>query len=353
MSATREGVVVNPRNEMMAEIQKARQEQLAQEFKEGGGDLTALEPHESQPAKQEVLMPEGTDAAEWEKLDEVGKSALVEAEAERKKAEAEAGTETPPETVEPVQKAKRKLKVDGQDLEVDEEKVIEAGIATLQKQAAADKSLEEARRLRKEAQDEARKIVEEAKQQAAAKPNQDVGALPPAGGISGVERLTDDHFIEAVKKIQYGSEAEASVALKGLISEAAKAGKPAELTLNEVGEYLEFREATKWAHDEYKDILGDSRLKALFSSEEKRLRATGDNRPYRELYKDIGEGLKEWLKEKSPAPVQQPKDQSRHERKASVVVIPTAAARQPAPTQPKELSPSEVIDRMRTARHQA
>jgi len=336
MAATREGVV-NPRNEMMAEINKARNEQLAQEFREGGGDFATLEPGEKPEPK-----PESTEAAP--PVD--GEAPPVEGE---KKPEA-AGTETPPETPEQP-KAKRKLKVDGQDLEVDEEKVIEAGIATLQKQAAADKSLEEARRLRKEAQDEARRIVEEAKKNATAKPDQETTELPNKG-VSGVERLTDDLFIETVKKVQYGSEAEASAALKNLIAEAVKSGKPAELTLNEVGEYLEFREAIKWAHDEYKDILGDPKLKTLFSSEEKRLRAAGDMRPYREVYKDIGDGLKEWLKEKAPAPSSQPKDQTRHERKASVVVIPTAAARQPAPTQPKELSPSEIVDRMRKARHQ-
>jgi len=342
MSATREGVV-NPRDEMMAEIAKARQEQLAQEFKEGGGDISVLE-----PADHTAKMPEGTDPAEWEKLDETARAALVEAEEERKKAEAAAGsgeTQAPVGAPAETPKAKVKIKVDGQELEVDEEAVREAGIKALQKQSAADKRLEESARLKKEAEAEARRILEDAKKQA----NQDVPP-PPDKGAAAVEKLTDDRFIEAVKKIQYGSETEASQALKGLISEAAKAGKPAELTLSEVGEYLEFREATTWAHDEFKDILGDPKLKTLFSQEEKRIRAAGDMRPYREVYEDIGKGLREWLKEKSPTPPS--KDLTRHERKASVVTIPTAAARQPAPTQPKEPSASEVVDRMRKARHQ-
>ena len=331
--------VVNPRDEMMAEIQKARQEQLAQEFKEGGGDLTLLEPAEKKEEPKPEVKEEPKEGEE---------KPAVEGEA---KTEVEAGTEAPPsgeETLPP--KAKVKIKVDGQELEVDEEAVREAGIKALQKQSAADKRLEESARLKKEAEAEARRILDDARKQAT---NQDE-TQPPAKGATSVERLTDDRFIETVKKVQYGGEAEAGQALRDLISEAVKAGKSPELTLNEVGEYLEFREATKWAHDEYKEILGDQKLKTLFSSEEKRLRAAGDMRPYREVYSDIGNGLREWLKEKAPAPAQEPKkDLTRQERKASVVVIPTAAARQPAPTQPKEPTPSEVVDRIRAARHQA
>jgi hypothetical protein len=351
MSATREGVV-SPRAEMLAEIAKSRQEQLAQEFKEGGGDISVLEPADNTP--KQIQMPEGTDQAEWDKLDETAKAALVEAEEERKKAEsgetAETKTDAPTLPVE-APRAKVKIKVDGQELEVDEEAVREAGIKALQKQSAADKRLEESARLKKDAEAEARKILEDARKQAQQQPNQDAPP-PPDKGAAGVERLTDETYIDAVKKVQYGGEAEAGQALKTLIHEAVKAGKSPELTLSEVGEYLEFREATKWAHDEYKDILGDPKLKTLFSIEEKRIRAAGDLRPYREVYEDIGKGLREWVKEKSPNPAPA-KDLTRHERKASVVVIPSASARQPAPTQPKEPTPSEVVDRMRKARKQA
>ena len=78
-------------------------------------------------------------------------------------------------------------------------------------------------------------------------------------------------------------------------------------------------------------------------------------RPYRELYSDIGNGLREWLKTATPSqPAPTNTREARHERNASVVQIPAAAARQqPAQTQQKEPSPSEVVDRMRKARHQA
>ena len=348
MSATREGVV-SDRAEMLAEIAKSRHDQLAAEFKQGGGDISVLEP--SEPAPAAPVMPEGTDQAEWEKLDETAKQALVEADAERKAAEA---TQPPAETVDAPAasvdqpKAKVKIKVDGQELEVDEEAVREAGIKALQKQSAADKRLEESARLKKEAEAEARRILEEAKRQATQ--TQEPAKLPDQGATS-VEKLTDDHFIQAVKAIQYGSEADAMAALKNIVTQAASSGKSEQLTLAEVNEMLEFREATRWANDEYKEILGDPKLKTLFSSEEKRLRAAGDMRPYREVYTDIGNGLREWLKEKAPAAA--PATQTRHERKASVVTIPSASARQPAPTQQKELTPSEIVDRMRKERHQA
>jgi hypothetical protein len=72
-----------------------------------------------------------------------------EAKAEPQSAEAAAGASK-----------KIKIKVDGQEQEVDESAVLEAGMRTLQKESAADKRLEEATKARDEAE-RLRKRVEE------------------------------------------------------------------------------------------------------------------------------------------------------------------------------------------------
>lgn len=331
--------VVNPRREMMEAIVKNRTTEVVEQIKEGGGDGNL----ETTPVTDEdPLRPETVSREDWSSMSDEAKGQAIASE---KKPEPEVKEEKKEEEAPPVVEAKPKvkIKVDGQEQEVDEDKVREAGIRALQKESAADKRLEEAARLKKEAE----------QMLATAKP-QDQDTRPSTDGAV-IEKLTDDHYLKAVKAIQYGSEAEASTALKGLIAEAAKSGQSDDLTLSQVGEYLEFREATKWAHDEYKDILGDPKLKALFSAEEKRMRAAGDMRPYRDIYQDIGGGLRDWIKGKAPQPESKPVNglEARKERKATVVNVPSAAARQPAPPQQKEKSPSDVINEMRARRFQA
>ncbi|SDH82391.1 hypothetical protein [Paraburkholderia phenazinium] len=59
---------------------------------------------------------------------------------------------------------------------------------------------------------------------------------------------------------------------------------------------IDFREAAAWVHSDagYKDILSDPVLRGVFMQKETEARKAGDKRPYRDLYKEIGDGLRKW-----------------------------------------------------------
>jgi hypothetical protein len=157
-----------------------------------------------------------------------------------------------------------------------------------------------------------------------------------------------DEYAEAARRIQYGSEAEATEALKALTSRAGQ--QQQSLTLQQVADFVEFREATKWATDEFGDLLGDPIMRGAFANREREMRAAGDNRSYRDIYTEIGSNLRDWIKAKTPAPVVQPAAETREQRKSRIVTIPTAASRQEVSPTPKEPTPSEIVEAMRRAR---
>jgi hypothetical protein len=347
MSATPNQGVENPRRALLAEIVSNRNAVVVGELREGGATEEELKPLTSEPEADDPKRPADIPQEEWAQMsDEDKNNAGAKPAAEAEPAtEPAAAEQTPAETPK-----KYKGKVDGQEVEFDEAKVIEEGLKALQKNSAADKRLEDASRTSAEAARLLKEAQETINRAALARPAQDSQATPSKDGSP----IAEDALAKAAHAVQYGSEAEAKDALAGLIEAAASKGKT--LTQADVIELLDYRDARQWAETEYKDVLGDPKLRTLFVSTEREKRAAGDGRPYRELYQEIGSGLREWAKGITTATASQPGTGTREDvkaRKTTVVSVPTAAARQPAPQETKVPTPSETIAKMREARHQS
>lgn len=343
MSATPKGVE-NHRRAALEEIVKNRNENLASEIEEGGGNREDIglpkDDGAVDPRKPADISPEA-----WNAMSDEEKGNAIAA-AQAPKQEEKPVEEQPAAEVVEEQPAKRyKGKVDGQEVEFEEQAVIEAGLRALQKESAADKRLEEATKAREEAE-RLRQRVEQTLQQAQPtqqkKPDQEV-------------LLAKDGLRDIVKKIQYGSEDEAADALLEYGKKMAVMGQSQSLTQAELNNLLDLRDAQKYVRSEFPEVLQDQKLKVVFEATVNQKLAAGDNRSYQEICKDAVEEVRQWrapAEAKPTPPAGGPRSQAQ-QRKQNIVVIPAAQARQPAPPQTKEPTPSDVIAKMREARGQA
>lgn len=295
------------RNETMERLAEAARKERDRELEEAGFEVVdTLNVEEPVP---EELKPEETKPEE------------TKAEPEVKPEEPE--TPETPET--PVEKMV-KVKVDGKEMEVPESQVLDAGIRAVQKESAADKRLAEATQLLKTAQE-------------AAAPKK--------------TPLPDMDEVELSKRIRMGTDEEAQEAIR--ILQGRDKATPDEIAAAVEGRVLkqiEFKDAVTWFQSEYKEIVADPHLVNIAIAEEARLRSEGDERPYKEVYKDVGEIIRKKLQDwKGGKPTVSTSTEKR-ERKAEITNLPAASARQQAPEQPKPKSPSQIIQEMREARGQ-
>jgi hypothetical protein len=335
MSATQQGVE-NPRRAILADIVKNRNESVVSELRESGASEEELKGLIPETPEDDPKRPKDIPQDEWAQMSDEDKDGALKSK-ESETPPAETAPETPAET----EPKKYKGKVDGREVEFEEKAVIEEGLKALQKNSAADKRLEEASRLYREAQE----TMKAAAQGRAPQPPSNDGAA-----------VNEDALAKAAKAIQYGTEAEARDALAGLMRHAESGGKA--LTIDDVQEFINHRDAKQWAEGEYKDILGDQKLRTLFVNEERRIRAAeakGEREPksYRDLYEEIGTGLRDWKKAFTPPASQGTGREDVKARKTTVVSVPAAAARQPAPTETTPPSSSDIVSSMRKARGQA
>ena len=323
---------LNPRNQVLAEIARGSAARHATEDGEtfpsidDDGNITPAPPAD---APVEGAAPPA--AAE----------ASVEASTP-----APAAPEVPPATEE------EELVVEGQTIRVPKDKILEAGRRTFQKEVAADHRL---------------KLASELLQEAEAR----VKAVPTAPQAPAAPAGPDPEFDELARAMQFGTPEQAAEALKQLAARATidptqVARLADERARAAVRDEVQFNEAMSFVQSEYGDLLSNSYVRRMFFGEENRRRAPkdrggeGDTRPYKDLYKAIGDDLRKNLnmpKPGTPAPggATTPSAGSaadRQERKAAIPPVPrTAAARMNESSgAPKPRTTAEIIAGMAASR---
>lgn len=235
---------------------------------------------------------------------------------------------------EPSQPAPIKVKVDGSELEVTQEELVR----TYQKNAAADRRLEEAARILKHA--------EELTQQRAAEP-----AAAPNTGITPEDLKSQ--AADVLSKLYDGDQDAATEALAQLITKAKGGDQPTQQPVVErldddaltdrVLERIALNDAMSKVRTDYPDIINDPDLELLATIKVNKLVEQGSPRSKailevsESMYKSLGRGR----------PSSESAQSIRQENKARLDNIPTASTVAAQGGSPQEnSSPSSVIAEM-------
>ena len=278
--------VNNPRNDAIAVIAERARQERDNEMKDAGHEVVDTSGEE---VKQDEVKP-------IEEVKEEVKEPIIE-------------------TV--------KIKVDGEEKEVPKDKILDAGIRALQKESAADKRLEEATRLLREAKEYVQ-------------PQAKVDPSP----------VWDDATVAYA--LEHGDEAQKAYAVNQM--RARDTTTPEELiaqTTQRVLDNVDFKSSTDWFLTEYKDIAKDPYLFQLASMSEDQARANGDNRPRKELYKEIGDNLRKWRGVETGQSMEEKKEQ-----KSNIINLPSASVKKSEPAEAKPKTTSDIIEEMRKRRGQ-
>lgn len=267
--------------------------------------------------------------------DEAAPAAAAPAEAEPKAAAVPAKT--------------RKIKVDGEEQDVPEDKIIDAGVRALQKESAADRRLQEA----------TEKLTRAEKLLAAAEKSPD--APKPESPPSG----SPDADVEALAKaIQFGTEDEVKAAVKTMLNRQGSGRSDAipnpEEVVAVVEQRLEFKSALNKFQSDFKDVWDDPYLRKLAFDEDDRLQKeiiAGNREPmnYLERFAEAGKAVREWRDRisKSNGAPKVDIGADKRDRKAAAGSIPSAGGRAaPAPATAAPATPTDIVREMRQARGQ-
>jgi hypothetical protein len=234
-------------------------------------------------------------------------------EPEAKPAEPQNALEEAPQT------RKVSLIVDGQTIEVEEDKIIEAGKRTLQKETAADRRLQEATRLKQQAE----ALLNQARTGRQEQPlSQD--AASTAQAINGITPETLTTLVPSLE----------------------------ENVVTRVMTHLTAQQAVQKFKDEFSDIANDPDLWAIAirRNQERLDHAMAVGAPPGDdlaAYRAIGKEIRSKFTAKA---AEVPQDKV--DRKRTITAIPAVNAKAPAPQEQKPKSTSETIEEMRQLRSQ-
>jgi hypothetical protein len=238
------------------------------------------------------------------------------------------------------------LTINGQPLKVKGSQIIERGKMALQKEIAADYKLELASRMLQEAQQKL--------SQAQPSPQRDVAKEDEDAWSA----LTDEQLAYVMRE---GSQEQAAKAISVIRNRGQSVEKIqtdlASRLPNVINDQIAFHEAVKFVNTEYGDLLSDPYLKPLFLIKENELRQAGDARPYMDIYKEIGDGLRKHFNRPKTTPgVTTSAPKTRDEKLAAKAAAPSApklaSARLDASPEKKPPTREEIIKKMQEARGQ-
>lgn len=259
-----------------------------------------------------------------------------------------ATTTPPPIAPEPVAPTStRRIEVRGVVQEVPIDQVIAAGEHALRHRGAAELALREASEL-----------LTQARVATAAPAGTKAPASAPASDI------TDDAR-QLAEALQLGSREDAAKAvaamMKGGHSDTDIQGVVARTVETHVRDVLDHESAAKALEAQVPEMLKDHRVMAILGHEERAARANGDNRPYTQLYPDIGKKVREWIdglkgpaaSTGAPSPTDLPArtlEQRRDAKAATPPAVPPQGAPASATTQSKPRTGSDIVAEMRNRR---
>ncbi len=224
------------------------------------------------------------------------------------------------------------LIVDGKPIKVKGSEILERGKSAIRKETAADYKLEIAT-----------KLLEEARSL----------AKPAAPTAEQPKKLSAEQLAEI---IQFGTKEQAAAAISEIMAgqqQGNEIQKMASALPAVVSDQIAFHDATLFVQSEYKDLMSDPDLRSLFFMKENGMRQAGDNRPYKDLYKVIGDELRVKFNRPASTTTTNKTIEQKKEAKAAAPSVPRlASARLEAAPEKKAPTTQEVIDKMRAARGQ-